>query len=254
MGLRKLLSSFKNSVKLLFFRISHSANPSFICPICGYRGPFADFVVPTGTRKNAQCPNCDALERARIQYIVMTDFLNKLDTNNLGMLHVSPEPFFRNLFSRKFAKYTTTDLVMTDVDYQADLQNLPFDDESFDIVFASHVLEHVPDDNKALSEIRRILTKNGIAILPVPLVAEKTIEYPEPNPNETYHVRAPGYDYFDRYEKYFSRIEKYSSDTLPENYQLYIYEDRTKWPTKESPLRLPMQGEKHPDVIPICYK
>lgn len=116
-----------------------------------------------------------------------------------------------------------------------------------------NVLEHIPNDRKAIEEIRRVLKPNGIAFLPVPLISKKTIEYPEPNPNESYHVRAPGMDYYDRYERYFTRIEKFASDSLSGKYQLFVYEDRSKWPTKESPLRPAMQGEKHIDVVPVCY-
>jgi ubiquinone/menaquinone biosynthesis C-methylase UbiE len=133
------------------------------------------------------------------------------------------------------------------------LKNLPFSDSTYDLVFASHVLEHIPNDKKAIQEIRRILKPDGIAILPVPLVAESTIEYPEPNPHETYHVRAPGVDYFDRYTLYFSRIEKYTSDSLPEKYQLFIYEDRSRWPTVQCPLRPAMEGDRHIDIVPVCY-
>lgn len=133
------------------------------------------------------------------------------------------------------------------------MKNLPFSDSTYDLVFASHVLEHIPNDKKAIQEIRRILKPDGIAILPVPLVAESTIEYPEPNPHETYHVRAPGVDYFDRYTLYFSRIEKYTSDSLPEKYQLFIYEDRSRWPTVQCPLRPAMEGDRHIDIVPVCY-
>ena len=45
---------------------------------------------------------------------------------------------------------------------------------------------------------------NGIAILPVPVIVKKTIEYPAPNPNEANHVRAPGYDYWDRISRKWS--------------------------------------------------
>jgi SAM-dependent methyltransferase len=142
---------------------------------------------------------------------------------------------------------------MDGMDYNVDIQELPFEDQTYDFIFASHVLEHVPNDKKAIAEIRRILKFDGIAILPVPLVVEKTIEYPEPNPDEAYHVRAPGFDYFDRYSSFFSKIELHDSDSLPAEHQLHVYEDRTQWPTKECPLRLPMQGVKHIDIVPVCY-
>lgn len=169
------------------------------------------------------------------------------------MIHFAPEPFFRDFFSRRFGQYETADLIRKGVDHNVDLQQLPFDNGTYDFVFASHVLEHVPNDEKAIAEIRRILKPRGIAILPVPIFAEKTVEYPSPNPNEEYHVRAPGLDYFDRYERHFSKVVRFGSDSLPEKYQLYVYEDRSQWPTKECPLRPAMQGEKHGDIVPVCY-
>jgi ubiquinone/menaquinone biosynthesis C-methylase UbiE len=142
---------------------------------------------------------------------------------------------------------------MRGVDHKADLLDLPFNDGSYDIVFASHVLEHIRDDKKAVAEIRRILKPNGIAILPVPVVCAETIEYPEANPHEAGHVRAPGLDYFERYREHFSRVTIASSEAYPEKYQLYIYEDRSRWPTRECPMRRPMQGKKHADYVPVCY-
>jgi SAM-dependent methyltransferase len=212
-----------------------------------------DFASPTGLRKHAKCPNCKALERHRIQFVAVNDVLRERNTAHLKMLHFAPEACFREFFSQRFGQYESADLRMKGVDHTVDLQQLPFADETYDFVFASHVLEHIPNDEKAISEIRRILKPNGIAILPVPIIAEKTIEYPEPNPNESYHVRAPGMDYFDRYERHFSKVERFSSGPLPKKYQLFLYEDRSRLPTKESPLRLPMPGEKHSDFVPVCY-
>lgn len=79
-----------------------------------------------------------------------------------------------------------------------DLRSLPYDAASFDLVYASHVLEHI-DDWAALGEIFRILAPGGVAVLPVPLVVENTVEHHSPNPFEAEHVRAPGPDYFGRY-------------------------------------------------------
>jgi len=179
--------------------------------------------------------------------------LESINASGMKMLHVAPEPFFQRVFSRRFGGYETADLLMKGVDHHVDLQNLPFEDETYDFVFASHVLEHIADDKQAIREIRRVMKPNGVAILPVPVVCEKTIEYPQANPSEAYHVRAPGFDYFDRYSQCFSRVDVLTSNSFPEKYQLFIYEDRSVWPTRECPLRPPMHGERHPDVVPICY-
>jgi SAM-dependent methyltransferase len=235
------------------FKLQNLNKEQFSCPVCNYTGAFEDVNPPTGIRKHAKCPQCRALERHRLQYLVVDQLLKSLDTANLTMLHFAPEAFFRNYFATRFGQYETADLYMSNVDHQVDLQTLPFADQSYDFIFASHVLEHIPDDLKAISEIRRILKPNGIAVLPVPLVAEKTIEYPEANPYEEYHVRAPGLDYFARYKPYFSKVDQISSDSLPSKHQLYVYEDRSHLPTKECPLRPTMYEEKYLDIVPICY-
>lgn len=251
--LKGYVRKLRNGIRLLVFKFRNSKKTKFECPICGYTGPFKDLAPITGVRRHAQCPCCNALERHRLQFIVVSDILRGVDTANSKMLHFAPEKFLRDFFCRRFGKYETADLFMEDVDHTVDLQQLPFADQTFDFVFASHVLEHIPDDERAISEIRRILKPNGIAILPVPVVGDKTVEYPEPNPHEANHVRAPGIDYFERYERQFARVEKFNSASISPKYQPYIYEDRTKWPTRECPLRIPMEGEKHLDIVPVCY-
>jgi SAM-dependent methyltransferase len=253
MTVRQYAGRLKRKLEFMLFKLRGSGKAEFECPLCGYAGPFQDVAPLTGLRKHAKCPKCTALERHRIQFIAVEKVLQDLDTHDLRMLHFAPETFFQKYFMQRFGHYESADLSMKGVDHNVDLQQLPFDDASYDLVFASHVLEHVPDDRKAISEIRRILKPNGIAILPVPIVADRTVEYPEPNPNEEYHVRAPGLDYLDRYDHYFSRVERFTSDSLPEKYQLFVYEDRSQWPTKECPLRPSMDGEKHIDVVPVCY-
>lgn len=248
-----LKPTVKKQLRLVKFRAQNWRKARFHCPVCSFRGPFRDVAPPTGLRRHAQCPNCGALERHRLQYLVLRCVLTQLDTAQLRVLHVAPEAFFRRLFLTRVGRYETADLSRKDVDHNVDLQDLPFPDGSYDFVFASHVLEHISDDASAIREIRRILAPDGIAILPVPLVSNKTIEYPGPNPNEAGHVRAPGFDYFDRYLPHFSRVETHSSDAFPEKHQLHIYEDRGKWPTAECPLRRAMDGERHIDVIPVCY-
>lgn len=250
---KQIARKLKDRINFARLKFANRGKEKFECPVCGYTGPFMDIAPHTGLRKHAKCPNCNALERHRIQFLVVEKVLSEITATDLKMLHFAPEPFFREYFSKRFGRYETADICMEGVDHKVDLQQLPFDDASYDFIYASHVLEHIPDDEKAISEIRRILRPKGLAILPVPIVAEKTIEYSEPNPYEAFHVRAPGLDYFNRYERHFSRVERFASNSLPEKYQLFIYEDRSQWPTKECPLRPCVQGVKHIDIVPVCY-
>jgi hypothetical protein len=251
----QLLQRLKNKLQppLPVFRLLNRDKKRFQCPICDYDGPFADVSSFAGLRQHAKCPQCGALERHRLQYLVLMDLFRVMDPSRLKMLHFAPEPFFSSVFQKRFSDYETADLSMRNVDYNVDIQNLPFENGTYDFIFASHVLEHIPNDRKALLEIRRVLKPNGIAVLPVPVVCDRTVEYPEANPREAYHFRAPGLDYFQRYETYFGRVELRTSNTLPERHQPFIYEDRTIWPTKACPLRPPMSGEKHTDFVPICH-
>ena len=252
MLLKGLATKLKSRAELSSFRLRNREKLIFTCPICRYQGPFKDLAVPTGSRRHAQCPKCGSLERHRIQLVVLERVLKETDPSQARMLHFAPEPFFAEYFSKRFGRYESADLIASGVDHKVDIAALPFEDASYDFVFASHVLEHVKDDDKAISEVRRILKPKGMAILPVPVLAEKTIEYPEPNPHETFHVRAPGLDYFDRYRRHFERVDIFSSETLPSEFQLFVFEDRSRWPTRECPLRTPMQGEKHADIVPVC--
>lgn len=243
----------KRRVSLLIFKFRNAKKDRFECPICCYRGPFRDVVTTEGPRAHAKCPNCTASERHRIQFVVLNKVLGDKPTTEWRMLHFAPEPFLRKFFSQRFGRYETADFKMKGVDHTVDLQHLPFGDKTYDFVFASHVLEHIPDDHKAISEIRRILKPNGMAILPVPIYSPKTIEYAEPNPHEFFHVRAPGTDYFDRYERHFSKVERFSSSSLPQKYQLFVHEDHSHLSKKEHPWLASVQGDKFSDWVPVCY-
>jgi SAM-dependent methyltransferase len=253
MTLRGYARALRHRVKPLLLKVREPNKERFDCPICGYQGPFVDMFQPTGTRRHAQCPACDALERHRLQFVVVNEVLKGRDSTKLSALHFAPEPCFEKLFAKRFGNYESADLSMKGVTHHVDLLQLPFADGSYDFVFASHVLEHIREDDRAISELRRILRPNGIAILPVPIVAQSTIEYPRPSPSEGDHVRAPGFDYFKRYERYFAKVEPISSESVPRKYQPFVYEDRSVYPTAACPWRPSMPGEKHLDVVPVCY-
>jgi predicted SAM-dependent methyltransferase len=241
-----------NKAKEIYRTIKNIGKPKFTCPLCNYHGIFKDVNPPTGYRKYCLCPQCGSAERHRLQKMVLDKILENHNYSQSKILHFAPESFFRQYLIENFNSYVSADLCMDEVDVQCDMTNLPFADQEFDFVFASHVLEHIKDDIKALTEIKRILKPQGIAILPVPVVSELTIEYPKPNPHESDHVRAPGKDYFERYKQVFSTVTIYCSSDFPKKYQPFLYEDRSHYPNEMSPLRQPSYEQKYDDFVPVC--
>jgi SAM-dependent methyltransferase len=237
----------------MVFKAIHLRQRAFRCPLCGYRGPFETICGLVERRQHARCPRCRALERHRLMAMVLAPLLNSMDTSRQRLLHVAPERQLGAVLRARFGRYESADLFMPGVDHRVDLRAMPFPDASFDMVIAAHVLEHIREDHQAVAEIRRILRPGGIAILPVPIIAPQTVEYPEPNPAEGGHVRAPGADYYNRLVPSFTRVELRWSQDVEESCQPFIYEDRSRWPDSRCPYRPAMAGSRHADVIPICW-
>ena len=159
-------------------------------------------------RENALSPGTLSLERHRQMWLYLkneTDFF----TQNYKVLHIAPEQEFLRRFKKmKNLQYTSADLFSPIVDVKADILDLPFEDESFDVIFCNHVLEHIIDDKKAMSELYRVMKKGGWGILQVPMKnsLEKTYEdftITDPKERQKHfgqydHVRWYGMDYFER--------------------------------------------------------
>lgn len=241
----------RGSVGSSLYRLAHPRKPRYECPICRYEGPFADVHPSTGVRRHALCPSCGAAERHRLQYLVLERI--DADLSTMSVLHCAPEPSLRRVLRARSGRYVSVDVdARRGVDEVADLRCLPFPDGSHDFVLASHVLEHIREDALAVSEIRRVLRPGGMAVLPVPVVADRTVEYPSPNPHEAGHVRAPGVDYYERLVPHFRAVELFASDSFPERFQTHVHEDRSAWPPTMA-LRPTMRGDRHRDVVPVCY-
>lgn len=229
------------------------ATKQFTCPICLFEGRFVTDRTPFAQRYAALCPQCQSAERHRLQFLAMQEMRKSNDFAKLSLLHIAPEKALGPLFRSWFGTYTTADINPDGVDLVVDLTEADLPDRSFDVVYASHVLEEIPADHAALKEIARILKPGGFAVLPVPLVGEVTVEYPAPVATEYGFIRAPGYDYYERYLTYFSSVTTFSSEDFDERYQPYVYEDRSRYPTKASPYRVSSRGARHRDVVPFAF-
>lgn len=118
------------------------------------------------------------------------------------MLHVAPEPSFGVIFSKsKYIDYLSADLYDKSVMVKMDITDIQYPENYFDIIFCSHVLEHVLDDKKAMREFLRVLKPTGWAVLQVPIMAMKTIEDPSiTDPDERLRVFGQ-HDHVRRYGK-----------------------------------------------------
>lgn len=202
------------------FRLFHAGKPAYDCPVCSYQGPFRDQVGQWISKRNTACPACGSTERTRMLWLVLNEVLDAVDSHTKRAIHFAPEPLLSPLLRTKFAAYETSSFDGAQADHRADLRSLPFSDASYDVVIASHVLEHIQEDRLALREIRRVLKPGGVAILPVPLVGQTTVEYGAPRPEEEGHVRAAGLDYYDRYRDCFTRIDIKGAEDYSDRFHL----------------------------------
>jgi len=126
------------------------------------------------------------------------------------MLHIAPELCFIDRFEAlENLDYITADIESPLAKVKMDIHKIPFEDNSFDVIFCNHVLEHVEDDLKAMGEMHRVLKLGGWAILqipwfhPIPAVTLEDDSITDPKERETIfgqddHVRLYGKDYPDR--------------------------------------------------------
>ncbi|WP_146948583.1 class I SAM-dependent methyltransferase [Cyclobacterium qasimii] len=197
----QLFSHFFLKVAAIFY-----SGTNVSCNIClkGFRK-----FLPYGriARENALCPNCLGLERHRLMWLFLqteTDFFKAPQK----VLHVAPELCFLDRFKKlKNLQYITGDIESPLAEVKMDIHQIPFPDNSFDVVFCNHVLEHVADDLKACAEINRVLKPNGWGIIQSPVYEQEiTLEdnsITDPKEREKVfgqsdHVRKYGKDYAKR--------------------------------------------------------
>jgi len=201
----------------LLIRLSYVARPFLALSLRGdtYQDPidgktFKKF-LPYGyenQRENVLSPSTLSLERHRLLWLYLkneTDFFKA----PRKVLHFAPEQaFYKRFRAMKNLDYTTTDLNSPLADVKADICDLPFEDDSYDVIFCNHVLEHIPDDTKAMQELYRILKPGGMAVLQIPQDLQRAQTFEDnsiTDRNERAaifgqydHVRIYGRDYFDK--------------------------------------------------------
>lgn len=179
-------------------------------------------------RSNVLSPGTMSLERHRLLWLYLknkTDFF----TRPSKMLHIAPEQCFYKLFrNMKHLDYTTGDYNSPIADIRFDLHEAPFPDNTFDVIFCNHVLEHVDDAAQCMRELYRIMKPGGWGIFQVPLdtnrqetYEDKSITSPEEREKHFWqkdHVRLFGLDYGRKLEAAGFTVteEDYTRELTPE--------------------------------------
>lgn len=157
-----------------------------------------------------------------------------LPTQRLKLLHFAPEP----IFSRALRKMSNLDYVTADLDprraqFQMDICNIQFPDESFDAILCVHVLEHVPDDRQALREMQRVLKRGGWALILSPMARDGRLTDEDPSVvdprvrqrrfGQHDHVRLYGSDFTARLAEAGFEVERLKQEDLLTPMQISQY-------------------------------
>lgn len=197
-------------------------------------------------RNNVLSPSTLSLERHRLLWLFLknkTDFFSK----KKKVLHFAPEQaFYKRFRSMKNLDYTTTDLESPLADVKADICDLPFSANEFDVILCNHVLEHIPDDTKAMQELYRVLKPNGMAILQIPQDLTRATTFEDDTITDRKerakifgqydHVRIYGLDYFNKLRHIGFKVDEV---------------DYTNSLTKDQIARYCLANG---EIIPVCYK
>ena len=169
-------------------------------------------------RPNILSPSTLSLERHRLLWLYLKNETNFF-SDNLKVLHFAPEQCFLKRFKKlNNLDYTSTDLLSPIADVKADICDLPFKDNSYDVILCNHVLEHIPDDTKAMQELSRVMKPNGWGIFQIPQDLSREATFEDDSITDKAerakifgqydHVLVYGRDYFDKLRSVGFKVEE----------------------------------------------
>ncbi|PHR21361.1 MAG: SAM-dependent methyltransferase [Fluviicola sp.] len=207
------------------------------CPVCerSFR-KFLSYGSDVAHRENVLCPYDLTLERHRLMWLYLKNHSDFFTAKDLKVLHIAPEQCFHKGFkAQENLDYLTGDLVSPIADMHFDLHSIPLEDNRFEVIFCNHVMEHVDDAIKCMSELYRVMKPGGWGIMQVPQDLDRDVTYEDasitsPEEREKHfwqkdHVRLFGKDYPEWLRKAGFTVVEFDKDThyseeIQERYRL----------------------------------
>jgi SAM-dependent methyltransferase len=177
-------------------RVRRHAGDRVRCLCCG-----RSFARWMGDPERGRCPNCGSATRQKVLVHVLGQHAGAGE-GRLRTLYFAPDPGpLRWLRAHPRIALTTADLSAPGVDAHWDITAVPQADASYDLIVCSHVLEHVPEDLRAMAELRRLLAPGGLLIVQVPYARDvaHTDEDPAVTDPEERRRRFGQFDHVRRY-------------------------------------------------------
>lgn len=180
-------------------------------------------IIGGGYREACLCPVCGSIDRTRWIYWILR---NKTDifSHTCKVLHFAPEKGLnRKILKNPYCDYYSGDIERERGEYYIDATDIQFKDDFFDYLIMNHVLEHIADEKKALSEMKRVLKKEGKLVLSFPVCLEKNTfedssicsdELRLKHYGQTDHVRLYGRDYKKYIEQFGFHVDVLTPETI----------------------------------------
>jgi SAM-dependent methyltransferase len=196
------------------------------CPVCGKTSrKFLSYGSHVSHRENVLCPHDLTLERHRLIWLFLQRKSNLFTAPALSFLHIAPEQCFLPYFKKqKNLKYLTGDLVSPIADLHFDLHQIPLEDNTFDVIFCNHVLEHVADSKQCMSELYRVMKPGGWGIFQAPQDVSRADTYEDASITseadrekhfwQKDHVRLFGANYPEKLAEVGFSFEEHTAESL----------------------------------------
>ena len=175
------------------------------CEFCGWTGyKFSALYYVDCYHDEAFCPACRLLDRYRtlLHFARNSEWGRQIKQRQPRVLDIAPTEVSAEMLRREFG---AREVIGFDISNPwatviGDLQRMDFESGSFDLIVCYEVLDYIPRDDLALAEMFRVLKPGGSALVQVGFDTqlEKTVEYSQPDPDDSLHIRRYGMDLFEK--------------------------------------------------------